>query len=84
VNPFPLRSAAVTITTMDPAGKQLRLSQISLAPGSRVTLDMQKLVGTGRHVTSVVSTNGVQVVAEQTIYFNGQWGGAGAPGIAPS
>ena len=80
-NPANAQTAALTVLTTDPSGAALRQSEIALAPCARVTLDMGKLVGPGRHVTYVTSSNGVQIVAEQTFYFNGAWGGAAAAGV---
>jgi hypothetical protein len=80
-NPLSSQPAELTIVTTDPAGVQLRQSSLTLAPDTRITLDMLKLVGPGPHITYVRSSNGVQVVAEQTFYFNGAWGGAGSPGV---
>jgi hypothetical protein len=80
-NPFATRSSSVTVVTTNPAGTVLRQSHVTLPPYARATFDMFALLGQGRHVTTVSATNGAQVVAEQTIYFDGQWGGASAPGI---
>ncbi len=80
LNPSSTQAAALTILTTDTSGVPLRQSDVVLPPCSRLTQDMLKLVGPGRHITYVTSANGVQVVAEQTFYFNGAWGGAAAAG----
>ena len=81
LNPSPTKATRVTVQTDGPTGTSWLRTQITLVPYARVTLDMNKLIGPGRHVTRVTADGGAQIVAEQSLYFNGSLGGSNGPGI---
>jgi hypothetical protein len=81
-NPGQSKSVPVTVEVDGPTGSVWLRTRISVGPCSRVTLDMNKLIGPGRHLTRVTTADGAQIVAEQSLYFNGSLGGSNGPGVA--
>ncbi|MBU1669979.1 MAG: hypothetical protein KKF41_03415 [Actinobacteria bacterium] len=75
-------AADTWITCMFPDGTT-QSQYYSLAPASRLTVDMNQLVGAGKEVSMRVVSTGTGMVAERPMYFNynGAWtGGSDAIG----